>query len=328
MRTPNKFIITALLSVTYLVACSPTSTPTQTLTPITVQLQWTHQAQFAGMHAADQNGYYGEEGLKVTFVEGGAQVDRFTPVLDGTAQFSMATADELILARAQGKPLRVIATIYRRSPIVFIALASTGITKPEEFTGKTIRVSANLVPSLHAMTTRVGVTPDQYTEVVLPSDVQMFASGEVPVWGGFSNGFIISVLDAGYQINWIYPDDYGVHFYADTLFASDDLIAKNPDLVLRFLRATLKGWTYAVENPADVSALVQKYNPDADPDLEIKKMTASIPLVNTGEDFIGWMKPQIWAEMAETLREQGVLTEPLDVTQVYTLQFIEEIYGK
>ena len=57
-------------------------------------------------------------------------------------------------------------------------------------------------------------------------------------------------------------------------------------------------------------------------------MTASIPLINTGEDDIGWMKPEIWTGMEQTLREQGVLTAPVDVTQVYTLQFLEEIYGK
>jgi len=57
-------------------------------------------------------------------------------------------------------------------------------------------------------------------------------------------------------------------------------------------------------------------------------MTASLPLINTGEDYIGWMKPEMWAAMEETLREQGVLTSPLDVESAYTLQFLQEIYGK
>jgi hypothetical protein len=55
-------------------------------------------------------------------------------------------------------------------------------------------------------------------------------------------------------------------------------------------------------------------------------MTASIPLINTGEDFIGWMKPEVWAEMYQTMSEQGLLTAPLDVTQVYTMQFLDGIY--
>jgi hypothetical protein len=57
-------------------------------------------------------------------------------------------------------------------------------------------------------------------------------------------------------------------------------------------------------------------------------MTGSLPLVNTGENYIGWMKPEIWAGIEKALREQNVLTQPLDVTQVYTLQFVKEVYGK
>jgi NitT/TauT family transport system substrate-binding protein len=137
---------------------------------------------------------------------------------------------------------------------------------------------------------------------------------------------VIAAKAAGYQINLIYPDDYGIRFYGDTLFTTDNIVAAQPDLVLRFLRATLKGWTQVVENPETAAPLVSKYNPKADPSLETAKMIASLPLVNTGEDHIGWMKPEIWSGMEKTLREQGVLTQTLDVTQVYTVQFLKEVY--
>ena len=310
-----------------LIGCAGTPSPTDVpLTPVTVQLAWTHQAQFAGMYAADQKGYYSAEGLAVTFIEGGSQVDKLTPVLDGTAQFGVGGADELILARSEGKPLRAIAVIYRRSPVVFISLAEKGITRPQDFVGQTIRAPSNIAPSLRAMLARVGIAPDQYTIVDLPSDLTMFASGDVSVWGIFLNSFLVTIQQAGYQLNLIYPDDYGVHFYADTLFTTDGLIATNPELVRRFTRATLKGWTYAVENPAEVPALVQKYKPDADATIENARIVASLPLVNTGEDHIGWMKPEVWAGMEQTLRQQGVITATLDVTQVYTLQFLKDIY--
>jgi NitT/TauT family transport system substrate-binding protein len=57
-------------------------------------------------------------------------------------------------------------------------------------------------------------------------------------------------------------------------------------------------------------------------------MTASIPLINTGEDHVGWMKPETWETMAQTLRQQGDLDKPLQVDDVYTMQFLEEIYGR
>jgi NitT/TauT family transport system substrate-binding protein len=317
----------AFLAVMGLTACTSTPAPTPPPTPVTVQLSFTHQAEFAGLYAADQLGYYAAEGLQVSFLEGGPEVEYLAPVENGTAQFGLAQPPDIVLARAAGKPLRSIAAIYRRSPVAFITLQRSGITRPQDFVDKKIRTTKTLDLTLRAMTERVGVRPDQYETVYLPSDISLFATGEVPVWGAFVNVFGIDVQRAGYQVNFIYPDDYGIHFYGDLLITTDELIAAQPDLVLRFTRATLKGWTHAVENPGSVGTMIAQYHPDADTDLEIARMTASLPFINTGEDFIGWMKPEIWAGMEQTLREQGVLSAPVDVTQAYTLRFLEEIYA-
>ena len=328
MKTLRFLVV--LFSITLsLAACAPTATPTRTLTPVTVQLRWMHNAQFAGFYAAEQKGYYAAEGIAVQLREGGPEVDWQKAVLENAAQFGVHGADALIAARAENKPLRAIAIVYRLSPVVFVALTNSGITRPQDFASKVISTGSGtgrLV--LRTMTARVGVRPDQYTEVPLVTDFTLFYARQIDVISGYITDQPITIRQAGHSVNLIYPDDYGINFYADTLFATDELIAKNPDLVTRFLRATLKGWTYAVENPALVGALVQKYNSNADAALENAKMIASLPLINTGEDYIGWMKPEMWAGMEKTLREQGVLTQPLDVTQVYTVQFVKEIYGK
>jgi NitT/TauT family transport system substrate-binding protein len=161
-------------------ACAqPATTPS--LTPVTVQLAWTHQAQFAGFYAADQNGDYAAEGLSVTFLEGGPNVDLLTPVLSGSARFGDTNADALILARAGGKPLRAIATIYRRSPGVYMALADSGIKRPQDFAGKTIEIGRRGRPLLNAMMAHVGIRPDQYTVIDIAPDLTSFYSGAVQV---------------------------------------------------------------------------------------------------------------------------------------------------
>ncbi len=307
-------------------ACNLAAPPNPPDVPVTVQLNWLHYPTFAGLYAADQNGDYAAAGLKVQLIPGGSSVDFITPVVDGQAQFGAAGAENLIQAHAQGKPVRAIAVILRRSPFALVSLADSGITRPQDFVGKTIRVTPQILPGFHAMMRRVGVSPDQYTEVVLPSDVKEFASGKAQVWAIFTNSFAITLKDAGYQLNFIYPDDYGVHFYADCLYTTDDLIARNPDLVLRFLRASLKGYTYVVENPEAIGPLLTKYNPATNVGIATDQMNASLPLINTGEDFIGWMKPEVWAGMEQTLRQQGVLTTTLDIQQVYSMQFLEKIY--
>jgi NitT/TauT family transport system substrate-binding protein len=323
----RRFISVLLVFLFTVSACSPVPSAPQ-LTPITVQLSWLHQAQFAGLYAADQQGYFADEGLKVSFLEGGPNVDFIAPVADGRAQFGIAQPADLILARAAGKPVRSIAAIFQRSPIVFFALQKSGITRPQDFVGKKIRTAVTVDQTLLALMSRMGISPDQYETVNLPSDVKLFASGDVPVWGGYFNVLALEVQKAGYKINIISPDDYGIHFYGDVIIATDDLIRKNPDLALRFTRATLRGWQYAVEHPEELGSDVKKYYPGADVGLESAKMTTSIPLVNTGDNPIGWMNNETWDGMANTLRAENVLKGPVNVKDVYTLQFLEEIYSK
>jgi NitT/TauT family transport system substrate-binding protein len=326
-RRAGIHLLFVMIVVTTASACS-SAVPVADLTPVTVQLSWTHQAEFAGFYAAEQQGYFRDEGLKVSFLEGGPEVDFIKPVVEGQAQFGIAQPADLILARAAGKPVRGIAAIFRRSPIVFMSLKKAGITRPQDFIGKKIRTAVTVDQTLRAMMAREGISQDQYKPVYLPSDVGQFASGDVPIWGGFINVLVLEVQRAGYKVNIISPDDYGIHFYGDTLITTDAIIKQNPDLVLRFMRASLKGWKYALENPEAIGPFIEKYAPDANADLESEKMTASIPLINTGEDHIGWMKRETWDAMEQTLRAQGDLKQPLKVDDVYTLQFLEEIYGK
>jgi NitT/TauT family transport system substrate-binding protein len=176
------------------------------------------------------------------------------------------------------------------------------------------------------MMANVGIMPDQY-RVNGEADFAALYTGEVDVATGFVTTQVIQAEQAGYQLQIIYPDDYGVHLVSDVIFATDEFLAENPEQVARFLRATFKGWTYAVEHPDEVGALVLQYNPRADLAFETDIMVASLPLVNTGEDHIGWMKPEGWIGMEQTLRAQGVLTRSVPLTEVYTLQFLQEIYG-
>ena len=325
----NKRLFIELITILAFFAlggCNGNTAQNQALTPVSLQLKWVHDAEFAGFYTAELKGYYEDEGLDVSFLPGGTEVDTFAAVTSGSAQFGVASAIDIISHGADGEQIAAIATIFRRNPTAFFALASSGIKTPQDFVGKTIRAASDQPLVLHAMMAKLGISPDQYSEILLPSDPAMVITGEVPVWGSYITSLALIVQRDGYQINIIYPDDYGIHFYGDTIFTTDDLIASNPELVQRFLSATLKGWTYVIENPTEAGTFVAQYKPDADIELENAKMTASIPLINTGEDFIGWMKPELWASMDQTLREQLVITQPVDLSLLVNMQFLEEIY--
>ena len=193
----NRVFPVLILFILLLYACTPKAVSTSPLTPITIQLKYLHQAQFGGFYAADQNGYYSDEGLKVTFIEGGQTVDLEKPVLDGTAQFGVTAAEKIIAARAEGQPLRAVAVIYRSNPLVFMTLADSGITRPQDFVGKTVAYNVTTDVILNAMLARVGVPPNAYIQVDVGSDLAQFFSGKVQVWNAFLINEVLSAQAAG-----------------------------------------------------------------------------------------------------------------------------------
>ncbi len=306
-------------------ACTPAA-QTSNLIPITIQLGTTHQAVFAGFYAADQNGDYAREGLAVSFIESTPNSDLVTPLVDGRAQFGAMGASAIISQRAAGKPIRAIATILRRDPVVYFSLADSGIVHLQDFVGKTALVAPILRSRLYAMLATVGIDRNQVT-LVDTGDYTGLYTGKIDIASGLITNTVLAAQRAGHPVNIIYPDDYGVHFYSTALYATDDYINANPELVTKFLRATFQGWTEVVENPQSVGELVIHYNPKANPAFESASMVASIPYVNTGEDNIGWMKPEVWADMLQTMRTEGEITAELDSKDVYTIEFIQKIYG-
>ncbi len=324
--TLKYFLLISLLCIG-LSSCSTTPTPAQELTPITLQLGWTHSAQFAGYYAAVENGDYANEGIEVTFVEGGPGVDGTNSVVSGEVQFGLASGHNLLAAREEGKSVRAIATIYRRSPFIFFSLADSGITRPEDFVGKTIQIRGRARVTLLKMMDNVGIAPELYEEDADAGTDDLFL-GEVDVATGWVTVDVLEAKRAGIELNIIYPDDYGVHFNSDNIFSTDDFLAANPDLVARFLRATFNGWRYAIENPDEAASLVEAYNPEADISLETDSLIASVPFIHTGEDQIGWMRPEIWKAMYDILMEQGLLDESYNVEDVYTMEFLERVYGE
>jgi NitT/TauT family transport system substrate-binding protein len=329
MKAIAKFWVVLLVAIVLSAACGPQAVkgPADKLT---VQLPWTHSAQFAGFYAADQQGYYAQEGLQVTLLPSpSAGADAIALVMNGTADVGVTFGAGLVTARSQGLPVTAIATIYRRYPLVFMTLANSGITRPQDFPGHTIRT---LVPGgsavvFQALMTRLGLVAGSVTQVDVGYDLSPFFAGELDIWPGYLTNEVLTAREQGYELNLILPDDYGIHLYGDTLFTTDPLIEQNPDLVLRFVRATLRGWRGAVENPAEAGPLALKYDPTLDAAHQAAAMEASVPLVYTGEDQIGWMQAKAWQEIDDILAEQGLLDGPVNLDQVYTMEFLHEMYG-
>jgi NitT/TauT family transport system substrate-binding protein len=324
-----RLIIGALLITVILTACTPETegTPDQ----VTVQLKWVHQAQFAGFYTAEAQGFYADENIAVTFAPGGVGIDIFEGVSNGNVEFSVVGADSLIVNKAAGQPITAIATIYRVNPFVLVAFADSNISSPHDFIGRTVALSGGYdTVQFQAMLTNLGIDANEINIVEYTYDDTPFLAGEIDVNNSFASGSLLPLKEkiGDRELNLIWPGDYGVHFYSDTLIVNDELIAENPDLVLRFLRATLKGHRFAIENPEEAVDASMNYAKVQDRDVQTAMLDASIPLIHTGEGPIGWMEADAWQGMHDILLEQGILDSPLDLDQIYTLEFLEKIYGQ
>jgi len=321
-----------LISCCLLIFGCGKSQPPKAPDEVKLQLKWLHQAQFAGFYMAQEKGYYAKENIKITFLEGGQSVDIAGSVISGKADFGVVTPEYILINRSQGLPLTALAAIYRRSALVFAARDDSGIVRPADFKGKTVASagkggSMEFELQLRAMMRKLKIDISKVNIVPYDPEYVRFYSGETDVTGAYYTGGIIKMRKKGMKLNLIWPGDYGVNFYSDTIVTTDRLISENPDLVTRFLRATLKGWQDAIEDYRQAVIVTLKYAHDQDSDIQAAMMEAMLPLVHTGEDRIGWMKPEIWNEMYDTLLTQGLLEKPFDVDQAYTIRFMKEIYG-
>lgn len=299
---------------------------------VRVQLKFKHQAQFAGLYWALEKGYYQEENLEVEFIEGGRGIDLVAPVVSGEAQFGIASSDLILARRSEGIPVTAIAAIYRRSAATYVSRKGSGIVRPHDMVGKKVAVYSKNAKEyefqLKAMLTRLNLDISQIELVDLDHQYEKFITGEVDITGAYVTGGALRLENKGVKLNYIWPSDYGIDFYSDTLFVNDSLLENDSDLILRFLRATLKGWNGAIRNSEQAVDITIKFAAIKDKKLQTAMMDAQHPLIYTGEDHIGWMSKRVWSGMNTILFDQGVIDTPItDINSVYTMRFLNSIYG-
>lgn len=327
-----KIILYVFIVMILLILVTVGCTPQEVKEPpdeVTVQLKWVHQAQFAGLYEAQENGYYAEENINVKFLEGGPDIDKFEPLINGQADFTLDSPENLIKKRSQGIQIKAVAAIYRRSATVFISMADSGIINPRDFLDKKIAVLENqpYEIQLFSLIKKLGLDLSRLRLEPHDSEFIGFYNGDVDITVTYLTGPVQKMKEDGYKINLIFPSDYGIHFYSDILIATEDLISQNPDLITRFLRATLKGWKDAIGDTEAAVETTLKYVKIKDHDLQSTMMNSQVPLIHTGEDQIGWMKDEEWQMMYEILLEQKIINAPIDYQDLYTMEFVNKIYG-
>jgi ABC-type nitrate/sulfonate/bicarbonate transport system substrate-binding protein len=329
MKYLRQISLLVVVAALFLSACGSTAAPAEP-DKVTVQLSWFHGVEYAGFYTAIEKGYYAEENIEVTLNAGGPEINPLAEVESGNALFGIGQGDSLITARANGQNFVAVATIFKDNPLAITSLQDDNILKPEDLTGKTVGVYSEDLSSYSdllflAFMSRTGLEQDtmQYALIQDFTGANEIKAGNMDAMTGmFATDQQVMTQNAGDSINIMYYKDYGVDVYINTIFVNEELTQSNPDLISRFLRATMKGYQYALENPTEVAAIPLQYDETLDLDYQEKVMKAQIPFIDNGVGSLGSMDGEVWGITQEILLEFGFLSDPIDLSTVYTNQFL------
>jgi ABC-type nitrate/sulfonate/bicarbonate transport system substrate-binding protein len=297
---------------------------TQAADSVTVRLKWFNQAQFAGFYVAKEKGIYKAAGLDVAVAPGGPDFPSIQMVAGGNEQFGVTSADQVLVARAKGVPIVALAVLYRKSPFVLFSLKKSGIDTPAKFVGKKIgtKVGGNEELVYRAMLKKAGISSQKLTEIPVKFDMTPLLTGQLDVWPGYLINEVLAAREKGFDVTIISPADYGLDFYADTLFTTEAMVRDHPDQVRRFVAATLKGWTDAVAHPEEAAKYTVMQNNKLSYPYELAMMKESISLLKPDAQPIGSMQVADWARLQTLLVQGGFLKAPIDLSKAFTTQFL------
>jgi NitT/TauT family transport system substrate-binding protein len=233
---------------------------------LTLQLKWVTQAQFAGYLVAEAKGFYDEEDLDITILPGGPNIAPEQVIAGGGADVIVTWMAAGMAARESGVPLVNIAQPYKRAGLMMICPTETGVKTEADFPGKTLGVwfFGNEYP-FFAWMNKLGLATDGsaggVTVLQQSFDVQPMIQGQADCISVMTYNEYGQALDAGYgpdNLTIFNYTDMGNDLLEDGLYVMEDSLndPAKVDAYTRFVRASMKGWGYALENPEEAAQIV------------------------------------------------------------------------
>ncbi|MCV2870185.1 ABC transporter substrate-binding protein [Defluviimonas sp. WL0002] len=290
------------------------ATAAQAADDVTLQLKWVTQAQFAGYYVAKDKGFYEEEGLNVTILPGGPDIAPTQVIAGGGADVMIDWMPSALAAREKGLPLVNIAQPFKSSGMMLTCLKETGVTGPEDFKGKTLGVwfFGNEYPFLSWMAT-LGIPTtggaDGVEVLKQGFNVDPLLQKQAACISTMTYNEYWQVIDAGISpddlVTFKYQDE-GVATMEDGLYVLEGNLQDQAfeDKMVRFVRASMKGWKWAEENP-DEAAMIVLDNDETGAQTEThqKRMMGEIAKLTAGSN--GALDPADYERTVATLLAGG-----------------------
>ncbi|MER5170419.1 MULTISPECIES: ABC transporter substrate-binding protein [Thioclava] len=301
---------------------------------VTLQLKWVTQAQFAGYYVAKDKGFYDDEGIDVDILAGGPDISPTQVMAGGGADVTVDWMPSALAAREKGLPLVNIAQPFKSSGMMLTCLKESGITSPEDFKGKTLGVwfGGNEYPFLSWMST-LGIPTDGseggVTVLKQGFNVDPLLQKQAACISTMTYNEYWQIIDAGISpddlVTFKYEDE-GVATLEDGLYVLEDNL-KDPafkEKMVKFVRASMKGWKWAEENPDEAAEIVLDNDmTGAQTEEHQKRMMAEVAKLTAGSN--GALDPADYDRTVEVLMNGG--SDPVITKKpegAYTLEITDE----
>jgi NitT/TauT family transport system substrate-binding protein len=317
-------------------ACGSTAAPAEpaaTATPATISVRFPipiRESGQASFYLAEDRGFYKEEHLTVRFEMGSPELNPVKMVASGQDDFGvLGGPDTLLVARSRAQPLKAIAVLHRNSNFsCLVTLKSSGKTRLEQLQGAKIGFNFGHI-STDVLRNVLRKQHIRYSEIDVGFDYNQLIAKQIDAQWAFTVTAGLDLPANGQDVNIISPADYGVVTHGYTIFARDETLASRPDVVLRFLRASLKGVEAAVQDPAAANESLLKRAPNLDRDLNLRRQQAYNAVTSNSAEYpSGYMDRSMFQDTYDRLLEQQVIQTPFEVTDAYTTRFIDQIHAR
>ncbi len=299
------------------------------VTKVSLRLAWIPGATFAGDYAALQNGSWREAGLEVDVRPGGFEYDAIKLVAAGADTFGVTSGPQLLQARASGVPVVAIGTTIPRSPIGWVSKKASGITRPQDFTGKNIgaQFGTHTEITLEALCAKLGIATTAFQRIAIKFDPRPFVTGDVDVLPVYLIDQPIDLQAQGITLNLIDPADYGVAFaFGNVYFTTEETLKSRPAVVRAFLAGAGQGWRWAEQNRGPAVDKLAGIVPDVDRTVLRSKLDATFAFIMKGRDqYLGVfpMAANDWISTQDILVQFGNLTAPAGPQSAFTNEYLE-----
>jgi len=276
---------------------------------VAMQAAWVNDAEFIGYFVAMQNGYYQAQDVEMQYLSGGPDVIPESSLLAGKAPVALTVPDTTIKAiTTQGARFKIIGAQFQKTPIGVVSLASRPVPNVKALEGKILAVPPVNMAQVHGMLRLNGIAKSAVRIVPYQFDPTPLIKGEVDATVDFVTDVPYTVEQAGKRAVSFLLYDYGVTVYADTVTVTEEFLAANRPLLVRWLRASRQGWAENFKDPVRYPRILKDSwfsGTGRSTDNDIFTNTANRPLVETANGIFAMTESGI-ADNIKYLKSIGI----------------------